>query len=655
MSYIQFEKDKLVNLDYSLKKELLRSNQSGAFACTTIINCNTRKYHGLLIVRQPNIDDEYHVLLSSVDETVIQHDAAFHLGLHKYPGTYHPKGHKYLTDFTSDPIPKLTYRVGGVELTRENILTTNDDRMLIRYTLVEAHSETYLRLSPFLAFRGRHSLSSANTYINRHYNHIQNGISLCLYEGYSTLFLQMSKKAEFVPVPDWYYNIEYIEEKERGYEYLEDLYVPGYFEVPIKKGESIILSAGTSEIKPNELNKLFEREVKSRRPRNSFQNCLINAAQQFIVRRDGQTEVVAGYPWFGAWGRDTFIALPGLTLPQNDTKTFLAVTDTILKQMRGCLFPNVGKDENAAYNSADAPLWFFWALQQYAQQTNKHKSIWKDYGSAMKTILSGYKQGTDFKIQMQENGLIFAGEANKTVTWMDAVVDGIPVTPRIGLPVEINALWYNAVCFALELARLCNDQKFVREWEQLPEQIAHSFMETFWDESKGYLADFANGVFKDWVVRPNQIFAVSLPYTPVADEYRRQSIIDRVRRDLLTPRGLRTLSPQSLGYQGTYRGNVHQRDHAYHQGTVWPWLLGHFADAYLRLYGKSGIHFIETLLRDFETTMAEHGIGTISEVYDGDPPHAPGGSISQAWSVSELLRMFALVENYKQQEPHNQH
>lgn len=643
MSYIQFDKSELVNLNYSLNKELLRANRSGAFACTTLIHCNTRKYHGLLIVRQPQIDGEYHVLLSSIDETISQRGASFNLGIHKYPGTYSPKGHKYLEDFTSYPIPKLTYRVGGVVLTRENILTADDDRILLRYTLEDAHSPTTLKLSPFLAFRGRHSLSKANTYVNRKFEPIENGASFCLYENYSTLYMQLSKEAEFVAAPDWYYNIEYIEEKERGYEYLEDLYVPGYFEVPIKKGESIILSVGTSPVLPSNLNMLFKKEVKHRKPRNSFENCLANAAQQFFVEHNDKTEIIAGYPWFGAWGRDTFIALPGLTLTQNDTKTFKAVIDSAILQMRGPLFPNVGN----RYNSVDAPLWFIWAIQQYCLHTGKHKAAWKEYGETIKTILYGYLNGTEYNIKMHENGLIFAGEAGHALTWMDAVIDGIPVTPRIGMPVEINALWYNAVCFALELAALTKDNQFTAEWQDLPNRIVLAFMDNFWDENKGYLADFVNGIFRDWAVRPNQIFAVSLPYSPIKDEYRRQSIIDCVRKNLLTPRGLRTLSPQSLNYEGVYAGNVYARDKAYHQGTVWPWLLGHFAEAYLKLYGKSGMHYIQTLIRDFEPEMSEHGIGTISEVYDGDPPHNAGGAISQAWSVAELLRTLYLLKKYQ--------
>ncbi|MCC7224831.1 MAG: glycogen debranching enzyme N-terminal domain-containing protein, partial [Chitinophagales bacterium] len=537
MSYIEFDKTQLVNLNYSLTKELLRANRSGAFACTTIINCNTRKYHGLLIVRQPQLDDDYHVLLSSVDETVTQHNASFHLGIHKYPGKYYPGGHKYLEDFTTDPIPKLTYRVGGVVLTREHILVTGENRILLRYTLVDAHSPTLLRLNPFLAFRGRHSLSHANTYLDKKYDIIENGVSLCLYEGYDTVYMQVSKKTEFIPAPDWYYNIEYIEEKARGYEYLEDLYVPGYFEVPIKKGESIILSASTSLINPKRLSAEFKQEVERRPPRNSFRNCLRNSAQQFITEYNGKTEIIAGYPWFGAWGRDTFIALPGLTLSQDDPKTFKAAIDSILPTLRNGLFPNMGLGEAAQYNSADAPLWFIWAMQQYAQYTQKPKALWKEYAPAIQAILYAYRNGTSYNIAMHDNALIFAGEPGYALTWMDAVVDGVAVTPRIGMPVEINALWYNAVCFALEMAKASGDKAFIAEWQDLPPRIAQNFMDNFWDESKGYLADFTNGIFRDWSVRPNQIIAVSLPYSPVAAEYRRQSIIDRVRKDLLTPRG----------------------------------------------------------------------------------------------------------------------
>ncbi len=647
MSYIDFDKNKLINLEYSLKRELIRSNTKGSYASTTIIGCNTRKYHGLLVAPQTNIDNDNHVILSNLDETIIQKDAEFNLGIHMYDGgIYDPKGHKYIRDFSTEPIPKLTYRVGGVVLTKERLFSYDSDRILIKYTVEEASIPFILRFKPFLAFRNVHQLSSANIGLNNKYESIPNGIKVQMYEPYSPLFMQFSKNAEYTHVPHWYYNIEYIREKERGYESLEDLYVPGFFELKIKKGESVVFSAGLKEINPVSIKRSFNTEVNKRIQRNSFENCLINSAKQFIVNRDKKTEIIAGFPWFGNWGRDTFISLPGLTLSVGDQKTYKSVINTMLKNLKGPLFPNCGNSTDAAYNSVDAPLWFFWALQQYAETSGTENSIWKMYGKKMQLILNGFRDGTDFNIKMHANNLIFAGENGKALTWMDAIVDGKAVTPRTGYAVEINALWYNAVCFSLELAQLAGDKKFVESWQHIPGNISDSFVQTFWDEEKGYLADYVHEEYKDWSVRPNQVFATSLKFSPIDDTIKK-CVLDTVERELLTPRGLRTLSPKNPYYKGTYCGNQKERDLAYHQGVVFPWLLGHFSEGYLKLYGSSGISFIKSLYNGFEDVMTEAGIGSISEVYDGDPPFNPGGAISQAWSVAEFLRISQLIKKFK--------
>lgn len=650
MSYIEFEKNQLINLGFSLRRELIRANRAGAYSSRTIIGCNTRKYHGLLIAPQPGIDNENHVLLSNLDEVVIQHDASFNLGIHKFPGgVYSPGGHKYMREFSAEPIPNMTYRVGGVVLYKEMIFAEASDRMLIKYTLLDAHSPTKLRFRPYLSFRNVHRLSKANFDINDKHTRVPNGIRMRLYNGYTPLYMQFSKKVEYTHVPSWYYNIEYQEEQERGYDYQEDLFVPGFFEVNIKKGESIIFSAGTSEVNPASIKRIYTAEVNKRIPRNNFENCLLNSAGQFITRRGGKTWVVAGFPWFGRWGRDTFIALPGLTLVNDDPKTCKAVIDTMLADLKGPLFPNIGQGSDSAYNSVDAPLWFFWALQQYAEYTKEKKELWETYGRKMKLILDGYRKGTSFGIHMQDDGLIRAGEQGYALTWMDAMVDGKAVTPRIGLPVEINALWYNAIMFSMELAAAAGDDKFIRRWEPVADMIPDAFIKTFWDKKRRHLADYIGEDGPDWSVRPNQVIAASLPYRAI-DEEVAMGIIDVVRKELLTPRGLRTLSPKNKDYKGIYTGNQAERDRAYHQGTVWPWLFGHFAEAYLRIYGREGVDYIKGLYKGFEPVMKEAGIGSVSEVYDGDPPHLPGGAISQAWSVAELLRTHALIKKYNRKK-----
>ncbi len=646
MSYLRFDKSQLINLEYSLGKEILRTNRAGSYASMTIIGCNTRKYHGLLVCPVDQLDGERHVLLSSLDETVIQHGKEFNIGIHKYEGdNYEPKGHKYVRDFEAETIPVTIIRVGGVVLRKERLLVENDEQVLIKYTLLEAHSPTILRFKPFLAFRNIHALSKSNLIANTKSEFVPNGIKSKLYNGYPYLHMQFSKSVDFIPVPDWYYNVEYLEEQKRGYDYKEDLFVPGYFELPIKKGESVVFSGSTKEVNPNSITRRFTAELKKRVPRDDFKNCLINSAQQFIVRKKGETQIIAGFPWFDCWGRDTFISLPGLTLSIDDPKTFLQVTDTEVKKLKGGLFPNMGSGEDAAYNSVDAPLWFFWAIQQYVDYAGSEMSVWKKYSGHMKAILAAYREGASFNIRMQENGLIWAGEEGKALTWMDAVVDGYPVTQRKGFAVEINALWYNAIKFALELAEKAGDNKFVKEWVNMPEKIKESFRIVFCDPDKAYLADYVDGDYKDWSVRPNQIFAVSFKYSPLDNDKKKQ-VLDTVRKELLTPRGLRTLSPKNPDYKAVYEGNQEQRDKAYHQGTVWPWLLGHFCEGYLKLHKKSGIGFVRQLVEGFEEVMSEHGIGSISEIYDGNPPHLPGGAISQAWSVAEILRILTMLEKY---------
>ncbi len=651
MSYLKFDKEQLINLEYSLNKEILRSNRAGSYSCTTLVGCNTRKYHGLLVCPMDNLDGELHVLLSSLDETVVQHDKAFNIGIHKYQGDrYEPRGHKYIRDFDAERIPRTVIRVGGVVLSKEKVLIGKTEQILIKYTLLDAHSPTILRFKPFLAFRCRHALSKSNMDANTRVKKIANGIKAKLYDGYPYLNLQFSKPVDFVSGPDWYYDIEYMEERKRGYDYKEDLFVPGYFEVRIKRGESIIFSASLKEVNPAGLKRKFTAETNSRVPRDSFRNCLVNSAQQFFVHKKNKTEIIAGFPWFGAWGRDTFIALPGLTLPMNDQETFIRVVDTQVAKLKNGLFPNMGSDKAPAFNSVDAPLWFFWTLQKYVEHTGSGSDIWKKYEKAMKSILDAYRNGTSFNIRMDENGLIYAGEEGKALTWMDAVVAGNPVTQRKGYAVEINALWYNAVCFTLALADEHNDKKFVRSYGDLPEKIRNSFRALFWDDNFQYLADYVDGDNKDWSVRPNQVIATSLFHSPL-DDSMKKAILAVVEKELLTPRGLRTLSPKNPMYEGAYKGNQDERDKAYHQGTVWPWLLGHFIEGYLLLHKKSGTGLIRKIIVGFEEVMNEHGVGSISEIYNGNPPHEPRGAISQAWSVAEILRSLDLLHEYENQQP----
>lgn len=647
MTYLKFDKEQLINLNYSLNRESIRSNRAGSYSSQTITFCNTRKYHGLLVCPLDYLDGEKHVLISSLDETIIQHGKEFHIGSRKYEAEYHPLGHKYIRDFNTNPIPTHIFRVGGVVLKKEILLTETEERILIRYTLEDAHSPTRIRFQPYLAFRQIHKLSKANMDVNTKAEPVTNGIKTKLYNGYPNLFMQISKKAEYIHAPDWYYNVELTEEKNRGYEYLEDLMAIGFFEFPIKKGESIVFSAGTTEIDPKKLKTKFNSEVKKRIPRVSYENNLENAAQQFFVKKDKKTYITAGYPWFGVWARDTFIALPGLSIARNDLKTAKAVLDTMSSELRDGLFPNTGIGLNADLNSVDAPLWYIWAIQKYVYKLGSFTGIWKNYGKYIIKILEAFKNGTHYGIKMRDNGLIYAGVNGKALTWMDAVVDGKPVTPRIGYNVEVNALWYNAVNFALEAAKKARAKKFIEQWQDIPDLTKKSFNEMFWDIEKEYLADYINDVEgKNWDVRPNQVLATSLPFT-MLDELKCQKVLKVVENELLTPRGLRSLSPKNEKYIGRYEGNQNQRDKAYHQGTAWPWLLGHFFEGYLKIHGKSGIRLAEKIYYGFEDEMTNAGIGTISEIFDGDPPYQARGAISQAWSVSEIFRIKCMIDKIK--------
>lgn len=647
MGYIKFDKAHVVNLEYSLSREILRTNRSGSYSSTTIVGCNTRKYHGLLVCPVDDLGGERHVLLSGLDSTVVSNGQSFNTGIRKYHGDYYsPKGHKYIEDFDIQDIPGMTYRVGNVFMKQERLLVHYEEQLLIRFTIIDTDEPVRIQLRPFLAFRNVHQLTHANMWANAHVEEVAGGIRTRMYDGFPWLNMQLSCKSEFVPVPDWHLGVEYVEEQKRGYDFSEDLFVPGFFEFTAGKGDVIVFSASTREEKPTGFKTKFTRTVSSKIPRSDFCNSLRNAAQQFIEKRGEDTTLVAGYPWFGSWGRDTFISLPGIALARTHEDLYAAVLDTQVRRMKGGLFPNMGEIDNHAFNSVDAPLWFFQALYSYGLEAGE---AWKRYGAAMKAVLGAYRDGTSFGIHMRDNGLIYADAPGKALTWMDAIVNGVPVTPRSGYAVEINALWYNAVCFALDCARGARDRTFIKQWENMPELISRSFTELFWDEELGYLADYVNDTEKrNMQVRPNMVLATSLPYSMLTKE-QMKSILDIVNRMLVTPRGLRTLSPSEEGYQGIYCGNQEKRDSAYHQGTVWPWLVGPFCEGWLNVYGEGGVSRVRKLIMGFEETLTEAGISTISEIYDGDPPHEPRGAISQAWSVAEVLRIYNLLETkYKE-------
>lgn len=641
MSYLKFDKTVMINLEESLRREILRTNRNGAYHCTTVVDCNTRKYHGLLVMPLPELDDDNHVLLSSLDETVIQHDAPFNLGLHKYAGNnYNPKGHKYIREFTCDTVPRTVYRVGGVVLAKEKVFSLYENRIMIKYTLEDAHSDTTLRFKPFLAFRNANSLAQENGSVNKLYQDVPNGIKTCMYKGYPDLYMQFNKKVKFVFEPYWYNGIEYLKEQERGYPYKEDLYVPGYFEVPIKKGETIIFSAGVGPVATNQLKKLFVQEAESRTPRTSFYNCLKNSAQQFYFRpKEEDAYLLAGYPWFKVRARDLFISLPGCTLSIDDPVRFEKIMHTAMPAIRNFMQTGKGDGVIREIEHPDVFLWAIWAIHQYARAMGIDKAQTL-YAGFVGEIIDYIRTQKHPDMRLMDNGLLFAEGRNKAITWMNSTINGKPVVTRSGYIVEFNALWYNALKFYKELAGDKADESV----DVLINKMDTSFVETFLN-GYNYLLDSVSGGYVDWSVRPNMIFAVAFPYSPL-NRVQKRAVIDIVTKELVTPKGLRSLSPKSEGYRPNYVGTQNERDLAYHQGTAWPWLFGAYLESYLKIFGKGGISFVERMLISIEEEMSLHCIGTLAEIFDGNPPYTGRGAVSFAMNVAAILRVLEMLKKY---------
>lgn len=636
---LSFDKEQLGNLEYSLQREMLATNRAGGYMSTTIVCCNTRKYHGLVVCPVKELNDEEFVLLSSLDETIIQHNQSFNLAIHRFKGNYEPRGHKYITNFQYTPTQTITYRVGGVILKKELLWVHSAEQLLIRYTLEQATSQTKLRLRPFLAFRNRHTLSKANMEADGRSYPITGGVRNQLYKSLPALNMQLSRPATHVAVPDWYYGFEYQNEIHRGYPAYEDLLTTGYFELELKAGESVIFSASTSEIVPDQLNQLFEEEIAHRTNKKDFSTTLRHSARQFLILHQGGTMLQAGYPWYNPRSRETFLAVAGCTLTQGLVSHCGDILHHHKCRLKNGIF--------GTHLAADTQLWSFHALSEYEKAVGA-AAVWNDFGKEMCEILWTYRQGnTPSKcIRMESNGLIYASKEGTPLQWMNTRVDGRPVNLRAGYTVEVNALWYNAVCYTLELARKANDTEFVTEWEMMPELIAESFNEMFWSDQNRYLADYVNFGFKSFDIRPNQLFAVSLKFSPLSEE-RQGNVVMTVRDHLLTTRGIRTLSPRNIKYEGRYKGSQESRDQAAHQGSVYPWLLEHYVRACFKLTGKSFISTAEELLEGFKEEATLYGIGSIPEVYDGDPPHYPNGAISYAPSVGAIMQIEALIEEMK--------
>ena len=674
MSYLRYDRTTLSNLTESLKLEHIRTNRLGGFSCSTLVGCNTRKYHGLLVVPLPRVSPGKHVLLSSLDATLVQHNTPFNLSVHLYKdGTVYPNGQKYNREFSIEAVPRTLYRVGGMIMERESVFCHYTNRLILKYTLLEAHSATTLQLRPLPAFREVQSLTYENSAIRKAVRSVAGGIALSLYDPYPELYIQISQGAEFITDGYWYKNLFYPKEEVRGYPATEDLFSPGYFTLPLEKDKPVYVSVSLSEEEPESLERLFAAELKHRTPRDSFEACLRHAARQFYFTPEAERYyLLSGYPWFGVRARDQLIALPGCTVSAGLSGMFHRFYRSFAPVIKAFM-----RQESLPYVQGladpDVALWAVRALQLYLKEFPQDKNR-NEYAAFVKLVVQYYKRNRHPHIRVMDNGLLYARSNGEPLTWMDAKENGKAVIPRRGYIVEVNALWYNALCFYRALlseeetppGQPATAPPELRNTNALPGpsdpngtanelkelnaellRIEASFRNVFMNEH-GYLFDYVDSFApRDYSVRPNMLWAVALPYSPLTRSEQR-AILDIVTRELLTPKGLRTLSPRSEGYQSRCNGLQQAREHAYYNGSAWPYLLGAYVDAYLKINGQSGVAFLEKLLIGMQEEVHIHGISTISELYDGNPPYESHGAISFAMSVGEILRALQTLSRAKE-------
>ena len=637
---LYFDKNLFKSLDYNLEREILLTNKFGGYSSTTLCGCNSRKYHGLIVSPIEKFDRHRHVLLSTLIESVETADKNFEIST-IFSANKNSDGYRYITDFEYFPTPTITFECEEFTLKKELLKLENQDTLLIRYTLLRAENYISLKINPLLSFRDSHSLTHQNIFADTGFYPVVGGVKCRLYPDFPWLYMQTSIKSEYHYTPFWVNNVYYEQERLRGYQWSEDLLCNGYFNITLYQGESVILSCGTQYEEVDLLEKLFNDSYKNRNRNNDFFSCIKYSAEQFISTTESSSEIIAGFPWFDSWSRDTFISMSGLLLNRGLTNTYVNVLDTLILKMKDGLFPNTAN----SYNSADAPLWFFYALQRLDKQLDS-PSIWRLYSATMKSIIENYIRGTDDGlIKMNDDGLIEINSSQYALTWMDAVIDGTPVTPRNGCPVEINALWYNALCYTMDKAELHREYQLTHQLKSLCAKVKKNFLRCFWSEELGYLYDYVSSSEANSFIRPNMIIAASLPYT-MLDNRQMTSVFKIIKDNLLTIKGLRSLSQDNSMYRGTYIGDQSNRDLAYHNGTVWVWLLEHYVRAGFNIYGCDFLSQAQEIIKNFETDINSYGIATLPEIYDGDEPHLQRGAISQAWSIAAILEIENMIEYY---------
>lgn len=635
----------------SSKVEWLETNGTGGFAMGTVSGANTRRYHGLLVASLRPPVDRY-LILSKLEETVLIDGTQIALGTNQYPGAVFPTGYRQLVEFRLDPFPTWTFDAAEARVEKRLFLVQGEQTVVVQY---HSTRPCRLRIQPMLAFRDYHSLGHANDAFNGSVKEDVGANSRLLrirpYPAMPELWLRYSDSgAAFEKEGRWYYNVEYLEELERGLDFREDLYGMGTLELALQpKATAWVVASLDDEVEfdPATIRRLEQAERARRRP--SSEDPLVSrlsaAADQFIVRRaDGKPGVIAGYPWFTEWGRDAMIALPGLLLSRGLLEDAREVLRGFLQLLDGGLIPNRFPDrgEQPEYNAADATLWMFQAVNAYLQAGGDQSFVREEFYPAAKGIILCHKQGTHYGIVVDpSDGLLIAGGEGTQLTWMDAKVNGRVVAPRHGKPVEVNALYHNALRLMGQWARAFGETEAAVNYEQDAEIAARSFVKAFWNEERKCLYDVITPAGPDSKLRPNQIFAVSLPFQLLAEPQQR-AVVRAVEAELLTPVGLRTLGPKEPGYIPRYRGGPVERDGAYHQGVVWPWLLGPFVRAYLRAFGNSAQNaaYCRGLLRGLEQHLDQACVGTVSEIFEAEPPFRPVGAPAQAWSVAEPLRLL---------------
>ncbi len=625
MTPIQFDRSVCGNLAEALKHEWLETNGLGGFASSTLTGANTRRYHGLLMAatQPPAVR---HLLLSKMEETLIVGDERFDLASNLYPGTAHPEGYRYLVQFRLDPFPVFTFEAGGVTVEKRVFMVQNENTVVVEYQCMPGSPGCRLELRPLIAFRGYHDLTQANRVLNGAFDETAGMVSIQPYPQLPRLWLAHNAGA-VTKEGFWYFNFDYPIERARGLESNEDLFCPFVLSFNLQPGAAAVVIASTVSHQAEESARLKAAETARRAPTD---DPLVAAARHFIVRRGELHSVIAGYPWFTDWGRDTMIALPGLTLVSGRfdvARDILLAFAAVLDQG---MLPNSFTDAVPEYGSADAALWFFEAIRQYVEYSKDTEFVRTQLYEKLKDVAGWHVRGTRQSIRVDTDGLLLAGDPTTSLTWMDARVDNRPVTPRNGKPVEIQALWYNALRFVSRLAKDFGDEPAHAFHADLASRFERNFDPLFWNEHVGYYADVVDGGVQDLSLRPNQVIALSLGYSAVPED-KAGKILDAVERHLLTPFGLRTLSPFDPRYSGRYGGSVAERDSSYHQGTVWPWLLGPYITALRRSAPE--------LLQPLSAFLVSRGTGQLPELFDGDAPHEPRGCFAQAWSVGEILRV----------------